>query len=401
MHKRILLAEESDTVRGVAESALRQNGFEVISVVSGEKALEVLELSRPDLIIVGSKVTGKGRKPVYEYVREDSRLEGIPVVLLADVDETDLPFPQEVIINRPVEPKEFIEKVNAFIGQAVSAQHQPAGSHPLSNVTLEDELLDAALGLDQIDVTDSEVIDKAQAQSNKKRKAPAEPGQYDDHGDEADSGKVESLLIRDEHADIGHSQKPSSKEDAMSSSGKLEILNDQYGLIDKKAATRVESEDRAHDYGWFINEMRKENSGFSAPKSGADSVPDNLTFSEPSSMVDPVTPPPAAEADDKKEQDEGVDKFISEFKKEVEKIRSIEPESITIADSDQSDKESRALGWQDSMEKMSLEQMGLFKRELISELAEKIAKMIAAKIDEEKLLNLLKKEITERLEKKQ
>lgn len=404
MHKRILLAEESDTVRGVAESALRQNGFEVISVVSGEKALEVLELSRPDLIIVGSKLTGKGRKPVYEHVQESERVGNVPLLLLADPEEAGLPFPQEVIISRPVEPKEFIEKVNAFVGRSVSTRPQAAGSNPLTDVTLEDELLDAALGLDQIDVTESEIMDKTQAPSKKKHKVSAQSGQYDGDDENTESGKVESLLIRDEHAEIAHKDPQARKEDTMSSSGKLEILNDQYGLIDEKAAN-LDSEDRAHDYNWFVNEMQKDTSGFKAAKPGsgtpdAAASSDVLSFSEPSSMVDPVTPPPGKKSSGQQEQDGGVDKFIDEFKKEVEKMHSDEPESITIADGDKGAKGDGSLGWQDTLEKMTPEQLGIFTREFVSELADKIAKMIASKIDEEKLLNLLKREIIQRLEKK-
>ena len=41
MRKRVLLAEQSDAIRGVAETVLRQNGFEVIPITTAEKALEV------------------------------------------------------------------------------------------------------------------------------------------------------------------------------------------------------------------------------------------------------------------------------------------------------------------------------------------------------------------------
>ena len=43
MHKRILIIEAADAVRGIAENVLRQNGYEVISVSDAEKALEVLQ----------------------------------------------------------------------------------------------------------------------------------------------------------------------------------------------------------------------------------------------------------------------------------------------------------------------------------------------------------------------
>ncbi|MEE8576891.1 MAG: hypothetical protein V3T31_06520, partial [candidate division Zixibacteria bacterium] len=300
-------------------------------------------------------------------------------------------------------------KVNAFVGQ--SAVVNQSGSNPLSEAQLEDELLDAALGLDQIDVTDSEVMDKTQVPSNKnKQKTPEKLvgfDSYDRNDDVTDSGKVESLMIRDENAEIGHADKKDGKGDSMSSSGKLEILNDQYGLIDENAAD-LQSEDSAHDYHWFVNSLKTDSQTppSSGPAPGTTSQqgqPSELTFSEPSSMVDPVTPDPGDKPADepKSVQDAGVDNFIDEFKKEIDKIRTDEPESITIGDTGKGQSSQSSLSWQDSLEKMTPEQMGIFTQQFIKELADRIAQLIAAKIDSDKLLNMLKKEIINRIEKKQ
>lgn len=410
MRKRVLLAEESDTVRGVAESTLRQNGFEVVSVGSGEKAIEVLQLSKPDIIIVGSELMGKGRVPVWEHCQEDPRASSVPLLLLADPGHLNLPFPQEVVIHKPFEPKELLDKVRLFAGSPSPAKAAaPAAGNPLGDAQLEDELLDAALGLDQIDVTDSEVMDKTQVPGNQK-KAPKTPEKvvgFDHYGDEdgTDSGRVESLMIRDEHAEIGHSNSKAKGPDAMSSSGKLEILNDQYGLIDHESVS-MEPGNRAHDYNWFVNEMQKDATSLigSAPtpaKVGAEPGSGGLSISEPSSMVDPVTPPatPSAPRQPAANKPPGVDKFIDEFKKEMDKIRSDEPESITINDGKDSRGAESALSWQDSLEKMTPEQVGVFTRQFVRELADRIAQLIVAKIDEDKLLTLLKREIINQIKK--
>jgi len=412
MRKRVLLAEESDTVRGVAESTLRQDGFEVVSVASGEKAVEVLELSKPDIIIVGSDLVGKGRKPVWEHCQEDPRVASVPLLLLADPGQSDLPHPQEVIINRPFEPKELLDKVHVFVGSSSPAKTTVAApANPFGDAPLEDELLDAALGLDQIDVTDSEVMDKTQVPPNQKKahKSPEKMVGYDHYNDDdqTDSGRVESLMIRDENAEIGHGESKAKDRDSMSSSGKLEILNDQYGLIDEKGVN-LEPENRAHDYNWFINEMQKEASSLINPGSKAgtpDAEPGSggLSISDPSSMVDPVTPPatPEASAGPARHKSSKADKFIDEFKKEMDKIRSDEPESVTIGDEGRTAGGRNHLSWQDSLEKMTPEQIGIFTRQFAQELADKVAQLITAKIDEEKLLSLLKREILSRLEKKQ
>ena len=123
----------------------------------------------------------------------------------------------------------------------------------------------------------------------------------------------------------------------------------------------------------------------------------SLHFEETSSFVDPVTP---AQVKKKTAQPTSVDKFIDEFKKEVEKFGSDEPESITLEEPKKSLSESGSvLQWTDSLEKITPQHIELFKKEFVQELAEKLAVKIADKIDAEKLLQLLKQEIINKSKK--
>ncbi|MCK4460807.1 MAG: hypothetical protein KAW46_03330, partial [candidate division Zixibacteria bacterium] len=85
------------------------------------------------------------------------------------------------------------------------------------------------------------------------------------------------------------------------------------------------------------------------------------------------------------------EKFIDEFKKEVEKIHDSEPESILVEANQQSTDVDH--NWEDSLEKITPDQIELFTKEFVTVLSERIAAQVAAKIDEEKLLALLKSEI--------
>ena len=124
---------------------------------------------------------------------------------------------------------------------------------------------------------------------------------------------------------------------------------------------------------------------------------------EPQGTPNEGTPPatPEASAQPAQQKSPGPDKFIDEFKKEMDKIRSDEPESVTINDGDKAAEDRGSLSWQDSLEKMTPEQIGVFTRQFVRELADRVAQLIAAKVDEDKLLALLKKEIISRIEKKQ
>jgi hypothetical protein len=54
------------------------------------------------------------------------------------------------------------------------------------------------------------------------------------------------------------------------------------------------------------------------------------------------------------------------------------------------------MNWEDTVEKLTPDKVALFTRQLAYDLAEKLAIRIAAKIDPDKLLNLIKAEVIAR-----
>ncbi|MCK4605678.1 MAG: hypothetical protein KAU35_00135 [candidate division Zixibacteria bacterium] len=388
MHKRVLLADGSDTIRNVAGNVLRQNGFEVISVSEAEKAMEVLNFSRPDLLIINANLRDQGQRPLYERIRDDSRFTSIPFLLLAEPGSGDLPFPEEVVITMPFDPREFVERAMLFTGRSVSPE-QPAA-------------VDSAPGHDRIEVTDSEVMDKTSAGFRVPGKTTEKMIGFDhekENTDIAESSKVESIMIRDDQTDIV--QKQTQKEPLpLSSTGKLDILkdSDQYAVNSPHSLER-DGEHQPDDYEWFLSEMRKEAKAPSQPGAKSQATPDSqqskLSIAEPSSLVDPITPGPAGEGSPGAQvSGDGVEKFIGEFKKEVERLQDQEPESIVLrADKEPEPHSTSATGWEDSLEKITPEQVKLFTREFTATLAEKIAAMIVERIDGDKLVALIRDEI--------
>lgn len=398
MPKRILLAEESETIRKIAESLLRQNGFEVLSMNSGIKAFEVLSFTSPDLILLATDMKFKGETSLFDKLQSDSKTSQLPILLLANEEENDLPLPPEAIIKKPFNPKEFIEKVNLFSGQSA-----PVSVNPLGGADVEDEFLDAALGLDQLDVTDSEVLDPTLT-GKIKTIPPAEKmiGYEQQQDITSDTGKVESLMITEDAADIKHSKNIQPKPPKeLSGTGKLDILDDQFGIVNQELKTESK-EDADHDYNWFLDELSNdsnEDAQAQAPPTPPKQQQDSqkLSFEDTSSFVDPITP---AQPQTSPKETTSVDKFIDEFKKEVEKFDSEEPESVTISEPAQKlSKSGSVLHWTDSVEKITPQQIELFKKEFVQTLAEKLAIQITGKIDSDKLLQLLKQEIINRAKK--
>ena len=398
MPKRILLAEESETIRKIAESLLRQNGFEVLSMTTGEKALEVLNFTSPDLILTATDMMYKGGTTFYDKLQSDAKTAKFPLLLLANEGESDLPLPPEAVIVKPFDPREFMEKINLFSGNT-----KPTAKNPLAASEVADEFLDAALGLDRIDVTDSEIMNQTVSGRIKKVDSVEKMIGYDHQQENtditSDSRKVESLMIREDDTDMDNAHKKAEQnQKKYNETGSLEILDDQFGM-EQPAHLTPQKNHSDHDYNWFLDELANENSP-AKQKQKEQNVSDSqsLKFESTSSFVDPITP---AISQKETRETSSVDKFIDEFKKEVEKFGSDEPESITLNEPKQQklSESGSVLQWTDSIEKITPQQVELFKKEFVRELADKIAIKIVSKIDSDKLLQLLKQEIINKAKK--
>ncbi len=409
MRKKVLLAEQSNATRSVAETILRQSGFEVISVTDGARAADVLSHGRPDLIIAGADLA-YGDRPLYQHIQQDKTTSTIPLLLFADAGGGKLPIAAEQVIPRPFDPREFLDRVRVFSGTPASTA-APSGKADEQGMNLEDEFLDAALGVDtgSIQITDSEILDKTSKISTSARARRS----HDDHSgvgfsqndkDElSETGRVESLTINDSQTDIRRPRDEKATPPPDPPDGGLEILDNQYDLN----ADDGMSADREHDYQWFIDSMRDDvidGSGDKKPgkKKPAADASDELVFTDTADTLEPfqmpteTTPtkpsPPSSPPPASKKDGAGVEKFIDEFKKEIEKFHAEEPESVTL----RNESPTRPISdteWEETLENVTPEKVELFTRRLAADLAERIAERIVSKIDSAKLLQMIKTEI--------
>lgn len=410
MPKRVLIAESSAVIRGVAETLLRQNGYEVLSVGSYEKALEVLSFTRPDLLVIGGDLANSSGQRLYEHIQRDGKTASVPMLLFRNPDDNSLPFPDEVLVPRPFESRDFIEKVQIFCGQS----NQPPARetvNPLNVGTLDDEFLDAALGLDRLDVTQSEIMSKTSGVKQPKQQPNAETflgmgHQEQDQNQMNRSAKVESLMIRADATSISSHNSAGTPGKPTGGTSKIEIVDDQYGMVDPQAF-QPQPQHQNHDYNWFVNEMKQESNP--APAKPAVASASGQSFGSSSGSIKtttvPVTPTiqTSAPIAGGKGRAVGVEKFIDEFKKEIERFRSDEPEGVPDPSQAQSSQKQSGspIVWEETIERLNADAVGLFTKQLASELAEKLAQKIVSKIDPDKLLVLIKNELIEQAKKKQ
>jgi chemosensory pili system protein ChpA (sensor histidine kinase/response regulator) len=79
---RILVVDDSVTVRKVTTRLLERNGMEVLTAKDGVDALSVLQEHKPDLILLDIEMPRMDGFEVATQVRHDSRLKEIPIIMI-------------------------------------------------------------------------------------------------------------------------------------------------------------------------------------------------------------------------------------------------------------------------------------------------------------------------------
>lgn len=80
--KRILVVDDSVTVRKVTGRLLERNGFEVFTAKDGVDAVEVLQDHIPDLMLLDIEMPRMDGFEVASIVRHDKRLKDIPIIMI-------------------------------------------------------------------------------------------------------------------------------------------------------------------------------------------------------------------------------------------------------------------------------------------------------------------------------
>ncbi|MCP4704986.1 MAG: response regulator, partial [candidate division Zixibacteria bacterium] len=332
MRKKILIAEKSDAIRNIAESLLHQHGYDVISSATADKAKELIITSEPNMIIIDSGLKDQNGSYLYDLLEESEQTASIPFLIITDANGQELSYPPEVILNRPFETDDLLEKVKLFIGTGTDEKpiETIAEVDPFSTGDVDDDFLDAAFGIDSIDVESSEVMDKTtiteRARMEKRKSDTTDIGighKEESNAKDDDSGKVESLLIRED----GSEEKTPKKEELpdLSASSKIEIPTNQFEVDNNaKPANQEKADDKKtgdHDYDWFINEMKKDTSDIKFEKPGNETGSQKIQLTNTSDGMNPIMPSKEKKDTDKPEiKSGGVDQFISEFKQEMEQL---------------------------------------------------------------------------------
>jgi chemosensory pili system protein ChpA (sensor histidine kinase/response regulator) len=124
----VLVVDDSVTVRKVTSRFLERQGFNVAVAKDGIDAIEILQDTTPDMILLDIEMPRMDGFEVATQVRHNKRLQHIPIIMITSrTGEKHRERALEIGVNdymgKPFQEQELLSKIQQILGQKVSLTH--------------------------------------------------------------------------------------------------------------------------------------------------------------------------------------------------------------------------------------------------------------------------------------
>jgi CheY-like chemotaxis protein/predicted regulator of Ras-like GTPase activity (Roadblock/LC7/MglB family) len=118
---KVLVIDDSISVRKVVERALAGKQVEVVCAASGVEALECMERDAPDVIVCDVVMPDRDGYEICEFVKKHPRLGDIPVLLMSgivndEVRQRAARARSEGVLAKPFAAEDLIKRLDGFLG---------------------------------------------------------------------------------------------------------------------------------------------------------------------------------------------------------------------------------------------------------------------------------------------
>ena len=130
---RILVVDDEIYIVHILDFSLGMEGYEVLTALDGEQALERLKSDKPDLIVLDIMMPKVDGYEVCRAIKANPETQHIPVILLSakgrNVDQKmGFDVGADDYITKPFSPRKLVERINALLGQTVSEKTNTSSS---------------------------------------------------------------------------------------------------------------------------------------------------------------------------------------------------------------------------------------------------------------------------------
>ena len=128
---RILVVDDEIYIVHILDFSLGMEGYEVITALDGEQALEKARTEKPDLIVLDIMMPKLDGYETCKRLKADPITKDMPVILLSakgrNVDQkVGFEVGADDYITKPFSPRKLVERINAILGHGTSQQRMQA-----------------------------------------------------------------------------------------------------------------------------------------------------------------------------------------------------------------------------------------------------------------------------------
>jgi CheY-like chemotaxis protein len=161
MRRTILLADDSSTIQRLVTQIFADADFDIVCVSNGEAAIRKLDEVHPDVVLADIYMPGRNGYEVCAYIRKQSKMPKIPVILLVGAlesfdEQTARQAEATANITKPFEPGALVELVSKVLDKAEEegkvlalTSDLPASSDPAAGLLASPDSADL-LGLEML-----------------------------------------------------------------------------------------------------------------------------------------------------------------------------------------------------------------------------------------------------------
>ena len=126
---RILVVDDEIYIVHILDFSLGMEGYEVLTALDGEQALEKARVEKPDLIVLDIMMPKLDGYETCKILKAEPDTKDIPVILLSakgrNVDQKiGFEVGADDYITKPFSPRKLVERINAILGQSSSQRMQ-------------------------------------------------------------------------------------------------------------------------------------------------------------------------------------------------------------------------------------------------------------------------------------
>ena len=120
---KILVVDDEIYIVHILDFSLGMEGYEVLTALDGEQAVEKARAERPDLIVLDIMMPKLDGYETCKILKAGDDTKNIPVILLSakgrNVDQKiGFEVGADDYITKPFSPRKLVERINALLGQS-------------------------------------------------------------------------------------------------------------------------------------------------------------------------------------------------------------------------------------------------------------------------------------------